>query len=373
VQPTALGYAAAPFKYWRGKIKMRFEFVCSKFHRGKVLFKYEPNVAQWGLISSNTVKLNQQNTVILDLQESQEICLEFDWAHPRAWAETTFCNPQLPLASLLDSTDSEAFPDDFSQASLNGYLEVRPLNELVQPTDLSSIMVNVYVSCPDLQVAFPNTTAIPDSRLFVFTESKEVSSETINPTGSSNDKIYLEHFGEKVLSFRSLLKRYTTAAYYESNVAEAADSGFYTLVQPIYPGLASPITSDDEILDHESLGERTIYQYLRQAYLGVRGGMRFRVIPTKKGAKPSTSDYVRVSLLPPDIPQTIGFVDYVTGLVRSVVKGLPTYNLTANLEGTVNHHLLSNGGVEFETPFYSNNIFAFSINDNLGAFIGADH
>merc|ERR1712007_377482 len=48
-QDSALAFSSRPFTFWRGSINFTFEVVCSRFHRGKLLIRYEPNIRQYDL------------------------------------------------------------------------------------------------------------------------------------------------------------------------------------------------------------------------------------------------------------------------------------------------------------------------------------
>eukprot|EP01084_Bolivina_argentea_P088162 159192_1 len=85
-QDSALAFSSRPFSYWRGTINYTFEVVCSRFHRGKLLIRFEPNTYQYEtLIKTNSAPLNQQNSVILDIQNGQTVTIAVDWAATRSW------------------------------------------------------------------------------------------------------------------------------------------------------------------------------------------------------------------------------------------------------------------------------------------------
>merc|ERR1711981_22073 len=83
-QDSALAFSSRPFTFWRGSINFTFEVVCSRFHRGKLLIRYEPNIQQYNtIIKNNQAPLNQQNSVILDIQNGQTVTIKCDWAATR--------------------------------------------------------------------------------------------------------------------------------------------------------------------------------------------------------------------------------------------------------------------------------------------------
>lgn len=363
VQPTSLFYAAQPFNAWRGTIKYRFEIVCSKFHRGKILFKYDPNFAQASLISSNTTTLNQQNTIIVDIQDAQDVCFTVDWANQRNWAGMPSMIGSNFGAPLCDLENGQAayFPGALMEQT-NGFIEVRPINELVQPTSTSPVSINVYVSCDDLTVNRVSEDHLPTSRQIYTVESRDIVTESINPTGAKIDeKIFLDHYGEKIISFRSLLKRFTTAAVVDS-VSTITGIGYTQIRATLYPPATNTLTGKRG----DVFVSQTLYNYLRFAYMGIRGGMRYRIAEyTDQSTK--TSAYQKISMLPDAEPSRVVWtadtypIEDLTDLQIN-----DTNNLTSNLSGSVVYHQASNGGIEAELPFYSKSLFMFSFADRLG-------
>jgi len=204
VQPTTLAFCAQAFSYWRGEITFRFDFVCSAFHRGKVAIIYEPNIYQNVLINANLV-LNKQYVALVDIQETQSASITVQWAAPRAWLKTGVGSTYENLPSLTPLN-----PDVH-----NGYITVIPLTRLTSPLE-KTIGVNVWVSSKQMEFNFLNEDNFPIERKIV-TESLEVNSVgdtsiVLNKSSASIARISEEHFGEKPISFRLLMKRFAPVA-----------------------------------------------------------------------------------------------------------------------------------------------------------------
>jgi hypothetical protein len=360
IQPTALMFAALPFVAWRGNIKIRFEFVCSKFHRGKVLIKYDPNHAQHTLISSSSTKLNQQNAIIVDLQDTQDITIEVDWASDTNWKRIGTPSVRYPNAD--NAVNTASFGQYFDN-EVNGWLEVRVLNELVQPTTTSTVSVNVYVSCDDLQVNRMSGLLLPTVREVSRTESKVV--ETINQTGAGDSAIALDNYGERITSFRSLMKRYTSQDI-EQLTAGVNGLGWIRFRGNHYPPLGVPY--QDTLSVDQSHHSATLYSYLRYAYMGIRGGMRHRInFNTESNVR--NCDLTQVTLnWENDWSQGTALDATLATTTARVVGVTPDENFLTSMDGTVTFHHVSNGGVEFETPFYSNMLWLFSFTDGFYNF-----
>jgi hypothetical protein len=337
LQPTALAFSAAPFYYWRGDIEFRFDIVASNFHRGKLAFFYEPNVAQNVLINAD-IDTNKQFMKIIDIQETQSISFCVKWAYPRAWALAPdfddlplIHGPSASLASFI--------------ASANGYIGVVPLTTLQSPDD-SDISINVYVKSSNIEYNLFCDDNVPTRREIV-TESEVISQHAVtcydlNESTADSTQIAQEHFGERPVSFRSLCKRYvatTSQGAAASVLTEKTILSTFNNIpvpSPIYGGTTSLVS---------------MIGYLRYAYLGVRGGMRKRIHHFINHQAVDLAQ-ARVSLDSPAI----------------VVIPSTSYNVNPHYSksiGTVTFVLGSSSGIEVEVPFYSNNLFAFSFADLL--------
>jgi hypothetical protein len=186
--------------------------------------------------------------------------------------------------------------------------------------------------------------------------------------------------GEKIVSFRNLLKRYQTTsnpgiAFTTSagDVAVFGDldgscipqttSGYY---QNTDTGGVEPSLASEEI-------NANLFSFLRYAFMGMRGSMKHR-LKLVGDFTSNPTDYITVTLR----DSKLGFVPGVASNRRlSPIYRQETVDITAltlgsslglsrsfksGIEGTINYHLLSNGGVEFVTPYYSSNLWQPAFN-----------
>jgi hypothetical protein len=289
IQPTAMYFAALPFDYWRGSITYRFEIVCSRFHRGKLQITFEPNVPMEALISADAVRLNQQQTLIIDIQETQEVEFTVDWAFPRAWCATYTSDKldEMPCDATdwsMGSNGTFGVPTG-QDGNFAGYIFVSPYTRLIQPDDTATVEVNCYVRCEDLEVARPNN-AYGNLRSYTYNtqsgmldsgESKHANNTTLVENSARREGIHLHHFGEAISSFRSLCKRYTSLwseiGATENNSSESKI--FFT--NTIYSQSANPVGND--VAAVSKMYSKNLIDYLRYAYMGlwiVTGKQYFR-------------------------------------------------------------------------------------------------
>lgn len=331
VLPTALHTASNYFWWWRGDLKYRVEVVCSSKHRGKLMIGYEPNCPQQVLVDS-AIDLNKQHILVIDLAETQ--CVEFtvNWTHPRPWLQNT-------LPGTAGDMVGMANPTSYFE-TCNGYLWVAPLNRLQSP-NASSVQINVFVKCENLRVNQPCLDFVPLDRT-IWAESSDVSCEevteiVINPTGASQDCISEMHFGEEPYSFRSLLHRFMNG---DTVVVAATGAGgrLYRFNGPILPPL-------------KPLGtiwtSSTLFDSLRYCFLTWRGGLKRRF--SFNGLVPGATDWCTVSLNSP-----------TNSTPTASCSVIATYTNDNSLRGTITMVPHTNGGIEFELPFYTNNNFAYS-------------
>ncbi len=351
IQPTALAFSAAPFTFWRGEITYRFEVVCSAFHRGKLALIYEPNISQQALIVAG-FDYNKQFIQIIDIQECDTFEVTIKWAGYRAWYQVT-------LASGLGS--NQGVPSATGAGYANGFLSLTPFTKLQSP-DGSSVSVNMYIYSKDMRYNQFTRLNLPSDREYpsigllddIKVESEDLGLVNANDTASfvlndstaTLDHISDIHFGEQPVSFRTLLKRYTT----NDTVSIAAGGVANVYTQILMYNNVMP--TNNMVYGAGAATWLDLYSYLKYAYLGMRGGIRRRIhlnVPVFGG----NLSQVRITRWLPGSVLTPG--TSTTGTTPG----------TSIIDGTVMYVPTTVGGVEVEFPFYTNNLFFFSFGDSF--------
>lgn len=343
IQPTALLFSAIPFLYWRGDITFRFEIVCSNFHRGVLGFYYEPNVSAQVLIDAN-LSLNKQFFETIDIQQAQSVSFCVNWSFARHWA-MVMTGRGMTVGSCGTSITS---PMNYFEYA-NGYIGCTPITEIQSP-DGSGVSVNVYVHSKNIQYNQFSDVQLPISRALTESDkgsadnsSIEVTCFEINPTGASMDHISELHFGEVPVSFRNLLRRFTTT--YVAEVSNTGLLGIATYTGPIIPPTVPSFTTGT------TYGP-ALLGYLQYAYLGMRGGQRKRIRYVTADSQ-GFMNAVKVGLQYPTTSVTTGFSFTAA-----------SYGPNQLLGGYVAFIPHTNAGIEFELPFYSNNLFHWACTSN---------
>jgi hypothetical protein len=362
----ACRYASVPFRYWRGTMRYRFQVVSSGFHRGRLAFVWDPNYIE-------AFEPNIAQTQLVDISEEKDVVIDIKWGNPTAWL-------------LADDFSASGFSTTAFNSSIinkyNGVLGVYVVNSLSVPNSVANndITVLVSVSLVDGEFAVPDDTYLKDLvNLYSWTQQsgtesmEHVDGEVADCTnmpfhdtciatlGSSSDpaELNLTYMGEVITSFRQLLKRY---CYYCTHLCPTTTRSTWTLARPNYPlyrGYSADVyamhTSGIYNLNYVA---NSIITYLMPAFVGVRGGMRWKVI---LGAD-----------TPSDILTNIAVERGVDGAYSS---GSTTLSMASDSKTAWS---MANGRVgtgfngmqitpythqpvlEFETPFYANHKFATS-------------
>lgn len=194
-QPVA--FVAWLFQYWRGSLRYRFKFVKTEFHSGRLSIAFFP-------VSGTAFTGNSSyvHRIIVDIREMNEVEFVVPYISPTPWSYTA-----------------------------TGNIVVAVVDPLVAPATVSS---SVTILCEisggeDFEVAVPTTqninftpsVLVPQSGLENVNElvSMNIGNSTVvaDPNVSSATTI-----GDKVSSFRALLKRYTPLRYLNNTAAGGA-------------------------------------------------------------------------------------------------------------------------------------------------------
>lgn len=214
----ACAYASLPFTFWRGSMRYRFQVVCSKYHRGRLLITYDP------FETSAARRTNTSYSTIVDISDKTDFTIDVGWGQGVSWLRNL---PYDFSENFCSSTAALFWNPEF-----NGTLSVSVLNELTVPDSTidNNISINVFATvCDDFEVAVPDATYMSRVRFsnaddVVPQSGEENNMNSVTDTNTDNvevsdeigvaaktdpsDHMKMVHFGEPFKSFRPLLKRY---------------------------------------------------------------------------------------------------------------------------------------------------------------------
>jgi hypothetical protein len=200
-------WVANMFAQWRGDIIFRFQFIKSKYHRGRVVIAYDPS----GQGTNNIVQVPNASSMIytrivdLGVEDAVEIRIPYSQAYPWLDLSTTFTND---VWSRRGSDVIGGFIYDSTKH--NGMLTMRVMNVLTAPVAVSTVGVIVTVRGAE-NLEFANPSYVGDFSPFsvqsqtVFEEP--AVQEVAGKVNSVNSDRHLVNFGENVVSLRQLLRR----------------------------------------------------------------------------------------------------------------------------------------------------------------------
>lgn len=199
---TPMSFVGSVFKHWRGDIIYRFDFIKTKYHRGRVLITWDPtcqatnNVSQIADVTGRTI------TKIVDLGVESSVEIRVPYGQNYPWRETG-----TSVAYVVNGADTNP---GAGIAELNGILVMRVLNVLTAPVATSSIDVIISVrGAENLEFNNPINPLMfspwkPQSKEIFETPALQ---EVMGVTSTADSNRFLVNMGESFKSIRELLRR----------------------------------------------------------------------------------------------------------------------------------------------------------------------
>lgn len=353
-------FASLPFTYWRGTMRYRFQIVASGFHKGRLAITWDP-YAMNGTIQSNVVY-----TRVIDLADERDVIIDIPWGSHKHYLNT------LGLTTTLGYTTTAHLAAN--PVSTNGVVSVTVLNELSSPSSLvnNDISINVFVSmCDDCEFALPNDRFEGLSYAYapgVVTQAGEyedtgnepnptTASETLESCLPKADASNMVYFGERITSFRQLLKRYT---YLGTMLSFSTLAGEAQYEVPDFPAARGYYISgmDQDGVNKVNHVNLTYITYLAPAFIASRGGIRRKYLHNSTAVSPT--GYMAVSRvdtgLPAAAPKRDVYTDDTTSSLLFAKKRIRS-QINNGLSGTVITSLAQQPVIEVELPYQKNERF----------------
>lgn len=296
---TPMSYCALPFHYWKGNLTFRFQVVASGYHKGRLLFVWDP-------VTSHAVpEMNTVYSRVVDIAEQRDFSITIGWGSEKPMLRT-----REPVAA---ETYAERALFSGSTSFHNGVLTCYVLNQLVSSSDNAhEVYLNVITSCENLELANPHDrikkytvapidkTTNPSDPSDLFAQvgvlsdantSGEVNApegaESLHDVGNTAPIDYLAHvcMGERIASFRQLLKRY---CYSDSVYAHGAivDNSVFRFIhtraiEPMIRGYTSKgVHTDPSNQKKVDANACTMINFVSTMFHSWRGSIRYKFVPT---------------------------------------------------------------------------------------------
>jgi len=261
LQRTYLSYVSNGFVYWAGGIVYDIEIVATKFHSGKLIFAYVPNVSDAPSYLSVSDSLPN---VIVDIQQSSTARFIVPFTSSTAM-KNTFMPMDANISQISDTC--------------TGVLACYVQNTLAFASNVApSVEINIYVSASsDFSLFVPQTPVLSrvvkpptppaeqleETSLLLNTNKNEGSENVTVLSYNQNFSIPRQHFGEDY-SLLDLIKRFSPAVTQEFTTDEGID---FRLL-PVSPTLFSSTT-----------GFSSVYlSYWSKMYNCWTGSLRYKFI-----------------------------------------------------------------------------------------------
>lgn len=380
IHSTALAFASAPFEAWQGSIKFHFKVICSEYHRGRIRLVYNPLTN-----NSGPVAFNQVYSTTIDISNDREFDYECKWTDVRAWNACAGIDGATQ-ATLFNTNAAVQGGTPFD----NGTLSVYVVNELATPsTTTADVKIQVWVSAgDDFAVAIPGLGL---SKLSYFQQQATMESadsdpvlaqsndNSNNPVGGNpienygtehapllkEDNQYLVYQGERIVSFKDLLRRYQ---FHNSYWPQEVGSGYryYTLDTPGMPLFRGwDPNGIDTAIEAASVGQpqittssynfcsMTLLNYLAPAFVCQRGSIRHKWLTagTRSSREAQILSATRHNALIP-----LGFNETFHPLDSSLLgdrRRELQEMYRSYMNGTAITPVQLNNTLEIELPFYS--------------------
>jgi len=315
---SPIAWVASFFSMWRGTIRFTFKLVKTEFHSGRLLVCFVPS--EYNLGSPAAVAMNNTaflHRSIIDVRLGNEFTID------------------IPYVSFSQ------YRSTYGADAATGSLYVKILNPLTAPANVSSsVTILIETSAgPDFEVAMPcNPSGQP---VFQWTPQMGRNDCSIVEESVGSASSFDSHaparlcIGEKMLSFRSLLKRFSLVL---KTAAFPTSTNRYI---NFYPHSISISVLDSTPTYRSNNFDADLIDRIAPCYALMRGSVRWKFVCPEKASDyhmfvygyPRTNATYSVDTLS---PYTVGWGD-LRGVNRNVAfsRGDAT------------------GGLEVEFPYYA--------------------
>lgn len=353
----ACSFAAWPFTYWRGKMRYRFQIVASAYHKGRIRVVWDPDYIQ-------SVESNVQFTRVIDISEERDVTIEIDWGQTQHFLNRASLAAGTAFFRGTTTTYGARDPQ------CNGVLAIYVLNDLATPNSSvnNDISINVFASAVDFQVAVPNalstwtnsysaTVQAGDTDMVMMDGSEPgcgpaTSSYHMAPDSDTTEDMSV-YFGERIVSFRQLLKRYNQYASFlianTSATIPAIWAPTFTDV-PFYYGYNNRAYHSPTVAGNFSYVSNTLLHFLMPAFVSMRGSMRSKyVVNTSSLGAVGSMTVSRTALAVPSLPATVTALAITS---QSNYARLANPNRDDCILGAVTTIASNQPNIEVEFPYY---------------------
>jgi len=344
IEATPMWLAANMFEFWRGDIIFDFKIICSKYHRGRLRFSWDPV----GDIANTSDSMTEVNNQIIDINESKEFSIRVPYMQQVAYCKI----PSNPAATIFSTS---ALSPDHSD-TINGILTVRVLTEQTSPSSSADITILVFVrGAENVEFACPKEISNQLSHFTVQGDEFKSVERVMGEASKVDDRINLIYMGETISSFRELLQRtnYSDSIYIIEEVSSAKLSYIAFNRKPLAPGydlngIHNAIGLVSGVSQRYTFVKQTPYTLLSACFLGERGAITWHV--NVQGYQPTSINISRSR-------EILNYTKYDTQQSNSYISSQQlSCEFVPLLQTSAGSHLTNqrtNSGASCTIPMYS--------------------
>lgn len=367
ILPTPLSLGCLPFTYWSGSIVYRIKVVASAYHSGRLRFTFTPNLSLGVVVG----EYNTQYSAIIDLADNTDVFITVPWMNNASYLNIDTTNYINDSVGTLVKTGIPGFS--------NGVWTLSVMNELVSPYNLADVEVLIY-KCggPDFEVfnprdgvtsshdGFPTISSLSPRASVAASALDATNTLTLFGKVATDTEIanrQADYSGEATLSFRELLKRYSYSHTYSRAVGSNSETAYTFRIllpfQPTYIGAGGAGDSFNVTAAPAStpfnFSRNTLMGLLATCFVGHRGSIRSKYVPTTRGVEINQLTFARQGVL-------TGALNSDPGLLSVPVQGASASARTfSDTAGGWTGAVVTDGHeqrcLEVDVPFYSRQRF----------------
>lgn len=259
---TPVAFVTRFFKYWRGDMTVHIDVVASVFHRATLMFAYYPNYVDRA--SNYTAAPNSVRTWTVQVSGNTSVDLKIPWSQAQAF---------LPVGPLRPFNASTPYPYDGVFA--NGVLTCYTIAHVTSNGGTDPPVINVYFSCGDIKLGYPNNDLISGTRVLSPTlTANSLETESVTMGLSSDDKLfYKKFFGETPAhTVKEIANRYNMV--YSTRDVGRTGVGFFKWKIATVPPFQSASAPGSGLIYQQSA-----FSLLSLAYIGHVGSWNYHWLP----------------------------------------------------------------------------------------------
>jgi hypothetical protein len=247
--PTLAGWAAAPFRFWRGTCVVDVEVVAQAFSKMYLGLSWQPGFGEFATAPS-TVQPGTETELLTQVVQVS--------GNTRARFVIPYKARSHWLRNDMNSQFNEANDSVLTRAStgrVNGTFTIYVINPLTSYAksgpNTNPVTVFTSVSFPDLQVARPTGVQLTSSRGGIYTaaiapglsDAKQVHNAAETPSDQPSAQLSCDHwFGDKIETILDVTRRPTSIGWFNDDVKEFGQVNFSLFTT--LPSLCKPQPSD---------------------------------------------------------------------------------------------------------------------------------